>query len=142
MIPCPYKIFLALALFSPEDDVSGATVDNRIWSHKWSISGGWVSSRTGVRIKEYFVSTSLWGTSGKEIARVGVIAHGKSIHNIANVSYDVASRRSYRQNCSSLDFFILEIGHYLDLPDLYDIDDSPGKGLGFFCMMADSWGFE
>jgi len=92
------------------DDVSGATVDNRIWSHKWSISGGWVSSRTGVRVKEYFVSTSLWSTSGKDIARVGAIAH--------------------------------EIGHYLDLPDLYDTDDSPGKGLGYFCMMGNAWGFD
>mmetsp|Transcript_11951 Transcript_11951/g.30318 ORF Transcript_11951/g.30318 Transcript_11951/m.30318 type:complete len:767 (-) Transcript_11951:168-2468(-) len=88
-------------------DSSGARYEDRIWSHKWSILGGWKSDRTGVRITDYFVSPSLWGTSGNEIGRVGVIAH--------------------------------ETGHFLDLPDLYDTDSS-GNGLGFFCLMANSWG--
>ena len=58
-------------------DSSGARYEDRIWSHKWSIFGGWKSDRTGVRVTDYFVSPSLWGTSGNEIGRVGVIAHGE-----------------------------------------------------------------
>lgn len=58
-------------------DSSGARYEDRIWSHKWSILGGWKSDRTGVRVTDYFVSPSLWGTSGNEIGRVGVIAHGE-----------------------------------------------------------------
>jgi len=81
---------------------------DRIWSHKWIIFGGWESS-SGVRVTDYHVSPALWGTSGKAIGRVGVIAH--------------------------------EIGHFLNLPDLYGTDGS-GNGLGFFCLMANSWGYD
>jgi hypothetical protein len=64
-------------LLSTKADSSGAGYEDRIWSHKWSILGGWKSARTGVRVTDYFVSPSLWGTSGNRIGRVGVIAHGK-----------------------------------------------------------------
>jgi len=89
------------------EDEYGTIYQDRIWSHKWSIQ--WRSRKTGVYVTDYHVSPSLWGTSGSEIGRVGVIAH--------------------------------EIGHFLGLPDLYDTDNS-GNGLGFFCMMANSWGYE
>ena len=59
-----------------EEDSSGAKTEDRIWSHKWRISGGWESNESKVRVTTYFVSPSLWGISGEDIGRVGVIAHG------------------------------------------------------------------
>ena len=49
----------------------------RIWSHRWAIqipTGGWQSAE-GVRVFDYHISTGLWGTSGFDIGRIGVIAH-------------------------------------------------------------------
>jgi M6 family metalloprotease-like protein len=49
----------------------------RIWSHRWAIqipSGGWQSNE-GVRVFDYHISPGLWGTSGTDIGRIGVIAH-------------------------------------------------------------------
>jgi hypothetical protein len=45
--------------------------DFRIWSHKWQMST-WTSSE-GVQVNAYHISPSLWGTSGSEIGRIGVI---------------------------------------------------------------------
>lgn len=58
------------------DCINGNDASNRIWSHKWKIGGGgWVSKRSGVRVEDYGVGSAFWGVCGKEVARIGVIAH-------------------------------------------------------------------
>ena len=52
-------------------ETGGGDYWNRIWSHKWGMS--WSSSSSGVVISDYHISPALWGTSGNEIGRIGVI---------------------------------------------------------------------
>ncbi|WP_417908499.1 M6 family metalloprotease domain-containing protein [Candidatus Electronema sp. PJ] len=59
-------------------DANGTYYTDRIWSHKWalySLPGGSWQSTEGVRVYNYHISPSLWGTSGNTIGRIGVIAH-------------------------------------------------------------------
>ena len=120
-------------------DSDGASFEDRIWSHKWRISGGWISN-SGVRVTDYHVSTSLWGTSGDDIGRVGVVAHG-TFYLLTRWIIFVMSVVPRSIELLTAGFPLLEIGHFLKLPDLYDTDNS-GYGLGYFCMMANSWGYE
>jgi M6 family metalloprotease-like protein len=57
---------------------------NRIWSHRWSLwqlpGGQWTSGDTNgngvaVKVYPYHTEPALWGTSGTQISRIGVIAH-------------------------------------------------------------------
>lgn len=56
------------------DDAYGTDYTDRIWSHKWGISGGWTSDE-GVKVYNYHISPAIWGRSGSSIGRIGVIAH-------------------------------------------------------------------
>lgn len=93
-------------------EVNGAPV-NSIWSHQGSLPGDWTSADNNgnsvkVKVRPYHTEAALWGTSGTDITRIGVICH--------------------------------ETGHFFGLPDLYDTDYT-SRGLGNWCMMANSWGF-
>lgn len=51
----------------------GRRSPNRIWSHKWAIPT-WTSDE-GVKVSDYHISPGLWGASGSNIGRIGVICH-------------------------------------------------------------------
>jgi M6 family metalloprotease-like protein len=53
-------------------DAYGASMYDRIWSHKWGLT--WISN-SGIRVNKYVAVPSLWGTGGSTIGRIGVIAH-------------------------------------------------------------------
>ena len=58
-------------------DAYGAGTNDRIWSHKWTIqSPPWTSGEgTNVQVANYHISPGVWGTSGTNIGRIGVICH-------------------------------------------------------------------
>ncbi|HZJ17163.1 MAG TPA: M6 family metalloprotease domain-containing protein [Chthoniobacteraceae bacterium] len=96
---------------------------NSIWSVKWGLPNDWVSADNNgnavkVKVNAFHTEPALWGISGTAITRIGVICH--------------------------------ETGHFFGLPDLYDPDINPAPpgdpiasaGIGSWCMMANSWGFD
>lgn len=56
------------------NDSYGTSQANRIWSHRWVISPQW-NSNDGVSVYDYHISPGVWGLSGSDIGRIGVIAH-------------------------------------------------------------------
>ncbi len=59
---------------------TGGGSGNWVWSHKWSLPTTWTSSENngvGVRVKvrDYHTEPALWGTSGTDPLRIGVICH-------------------------------------------------------------------
>ena len=54
-------------------DVYGTDYLDRIWSHKWTITT-WTSDE-GVSVGDYHISPALWGLSGSEPGRIGVVCH-------------------------------------------------------------------
>lgn len=61
------------AEFGGVDCYSGATITDRIWSHKWSFPA-WRSAQ-GISVSSYNISSALWGTCGASISHAGVIIH-------------------------------------------------------------------
>jgi len=88
------------------EDCKRIRVEDRIWSHKWRFKPAWESAGGVYKAVNYFTSSALWGSCGKEIARIGTLSH--------------------------------ELGHVLDLPDLY----LGGSGIGSYGLMGNSWGFK
>jgi len=56
-------------------DCRGNPKEDRIWSHQWSLSGGGWTSSAGFVVRGYHLSSALYGTCGKEVARVGTMVH-------------------------------------------------------------------
>lgn len=63
---------------------TGGGAGNWIWSHRWSLwalpGGNWTSQDTNgasvpVKVYDYHTEPALWGTSGTEIVRIGVVCH-------------------------------------------------------------------
>ena len=92
----------------------GAYYGDRMWSHKWAIFGGWVSS-DGVSVYTYHISPGIWGTSGNAIGRIGVICH--------ETGHFLGLPDLYDGNDS-------------------DGDGWSGSGIGSYGLMANSWGFD
>ena len=55
------------------NDQYGTNFINRMWSHKWEIPA-WTSAE-GVKVSDYNISPGLWGTSGSQPGRIGVVCH-------------------------------------------------------------------
>ncbi len=53
----------------------GAAQDDRIWSHRWAMQSSAWTSEEGVTVNDYHISPGVWGKSGFNIGRIGVIAH-------------------------------------------------------------------
>ena len=56
-------------------DAYGTPYQSRIWSHRWAIQLPHWTSEEGIIVSDYHISPSVWGTSGSQIGRIGVIAH-------------------------------------------------------------------
>ncbi len=90
-------------------------MSNQIWSHKWNLNTPWISAdqnALGVNVKV------------QDFFTVPALWGGTS-NEIVRIGV-----------------ICHELGHFFGLPDLYDTDDSPGQGIGSWCMMAGSWGFD
>jgi len=61
-------------------DEYGSLSADRIWSHQHELYQDW-TSHDGVAIRQYMIAPSLWGISGTQIVRIGVIAH-ETAHNL------------------------------------------------------------
>jgi M6 family metalloprotease-like protein len=92
---------------------TGGAPANSIWSHKGNLPADWVSADNNANGVKVKVNT--YHTEPALWS-----TSGTNITRIGVISH--------------------ELGHFFGLPDLYDTDYS-GKGLGSWCMMANSWGF-
>jgi M6 family metalloprotease-like protein len=110
---------------------TGASPNERIWSHKGGLNVPWKPTTvttssslqlapqpqqqpqqedsSDITIQRYYTSSALRGTCNSDIVRIGVLVH--------------------------------EIGHFLGLQDLYD-ETFHGTGLGAYDTMSSAWGVD
>lgn len=93
-------------------EVNGSPT-NSIWSHQGSLANDWSSADNN---------------SG------GVKVKVREYHT------EPALRDASETNITRIGVICHELGHFFGLPDLYDTDYT-SRGLGSWCMMANSWGF-
>ncbi len=91
---------------------SGTPYSDRIWSHKWSLHAQ-PFTNNGVTVYEYHINPAMWGISGSNIGRIGVVTH-------------------------ELGHFL----GLPDLYDYGDAVYGNGEGIGSYGLMANSWGFD
>jgi len=58
-----------------EPDCYEQSVADRIWAHKWTLDNGWYSKYSNYQVAMYHTSSVFWGVCGKEITRIGTLAH-------------------------------------------------------------------
>jgi hypothetical protein len=127
-------------------DCEGRNRKDRIWSHKWVLwsdrsgayRGPW-ESKDKVKVWDYHISPALWGICDSEIGRVGVIAHETGHFLGLPVRMSLAKQLELYLLC--IVFFRHSLIIYFCFQDLYD-SNGGGRGLGKFCMMASSWGWD
>jgi len=93
---------------------TGGGGGNWIWSHKWALRTPWVSSESN--------------TNGVRV-------------RVYNYHTEPALWGTSGNAITHIGVICHETGHFLGLPDLYDTDYS-GSGIGSYCLMANSWGFD
>lgn len=93
-------------------EFGGVGYSDRIWSHKGAVSG-----------------SLRWKSSSE-----GVIVNQ---YHISPALWSTSG-----SSIGRIGVIAHELGHFLGLPDLYDTDESNGNGIGSFCLMANSWGFD
>ncbi|MEP6809073.1 MAG: M6 family metalloprotease domain-containing protein [Chthoniobacterales bacterium] len=92
----------------------GGAPANSIWSQKWNLPTDWVSVDNNANGVKVKVNPFHTEPALWGSSGTGILHIGVICH---------------------------ETGHYFGLPDLYDTDNS-SDGIGSWCMMANSWGFD
>ena len=104
-------------------DADGTYYPNRIWSHKWQI---WDTDGDG----NYDPALDLpWESSDGNGVKVWD-------YHISPSLWDIQG-----SDIGHIGVVGHELGHFLGLPDLYDINGG-GNGVGSYGLMANSWGFD
>ena len=99
-------------------ETGGAGYLGRIWSHRWS----------------------LWQAPGGQFTSADVNGNGVNV-KVYDYHTEAALWDTSGTGILRVGVVAHETGHYFGLPDLYDTDGS-SRGIGSYCLMANSWGFD